>query len=253
MSRQDAKDAKKIRGFSWRSSLRSWRLGEICFLFLFSCACPGAPPAQPLTGFPYQDETLRYRINWPTGVSLGEGKMQARRIDGGRWQFELKLDASIPGITVTDSYRSVTTAELCSVEFERDSVHGPRKSRETVTFDQDKRTARRTTKGGGSSDLSVPACAKDALAFLYFTRWEMGQGRVPPAGKIVYGGPYDIKLDYTGPQSIKEAVSDRLGATVRGPSSNVDFELLFARDPARTPLLIRAPFALGTFSLELAR
>src|SRR5262245_20595003 len=178
--------------------------------------------------------------------------MQARRIGGGRWDFELTLDASIPGVSITDQYHSVATAELCSVEFRRDSIHGPRKSRETVTFAQDKQTAHRVTTGGGSSDFSVPACARDALAFLYFTRWEMGQGRVPPAAKIVFGGPYDIKLVYTGEQQIGEAVTDRLAATVRGPSSLVDFELMFARDPARTPLVIRAPFALGTFSLELA-
>src|SRR5262249_23050359 len=225
-----------------------------CYLLILSCsACLAEPPGQPLTGFPFQDETLRFRINWPTGVSLGEGRMQARRIEGGGWDFELSLDASVPGIIVTDRYHSVATAELCSVEFKRDSVHGPRKSREAVTFAQDKQTAHRTTVGGGSSDFSVPPCARDALTFLYFTRWEMGQGRVPPAGKVVFGGPYDIKLVYTGEQPVKDAVTDRLAATVRGPSSNVDFDVLFARDPARTPLVIRAPFALGVFSLELAR
>ena len=31
------------------------------------------------------------------------------------------------------------------------------------------------------------------------------------------------------------------------------FDLLFARDPARTPVLIRVPLSLGTFSLELMR
>jgi hypothetical protein len=222
-------------------------------ILLLSFDCFAAPPGQTLTGFPFQDETLRYRVNWPTGVSLGEGRMQARRIEGGRWQFELTLDASLPGVTVTDRYRSVATAELCSVEFERDSVHGPRKSRETVTFAQDKNTARRATNGGGSSEYSVPSCAKDALTFLYFTRWEMGQGRVPPAGKIAFGGPYDIRLKYNGEQSEKGAVTDKLGANIRGPSSNVDFDLLFARDAARTPVSIRAPLALGTFSLELTR
>src|SRR6185295_1868425 len=112
-----------------------------------------APPAQPLTGFPFQDETLRFRVNWPTGASLGEARMQARRIEGGRWQFELNLDASVPGIAVTDRYRAVATAQLCSVEFERDSAHGGRKSRETVTFDQEKNKALRATKGGGSSEV----------------------------------------------------------------------------------------------------
>jgi hypothetical protein len=228
-------------------------LKKLTLLVLFFSACMAAPAATPLTGFPFQDESLRFRVNWPTGVSLGEGRMQARRIESGRWQFELTLDASVPGITVKDRYRSVATADLCSVEFEREAVHGSKKSHETVTFAQDKSTARRSTSGGGSSEFSVPACARDALTFLYFTRWEMGQGRVPPAGKLVYGGPYDIRLQYTGEQSEKGALADRLGANVRGPSSNVDFELLFARDAARTPVLIRAPFALGTFSLELTR
>jgi len=212
-----------------------------------------APPAAQLTGFPFQDETLRFRVNWPSGVSLGEARMQARRIEAGRWQFELTLDASVPGITVTDRYRAVATSQLCSVEFERDSAHGARKSRETVTFTQDKNTARRATTGGGSSELSVPPCARDALTFLYFTRWEMGQGRVPPAGKVIFGGPYDIRLLYTGAQSEKGSIADRLAANVRGPSSNVDFEMLFARDAARTPVMIRAPLALGTFSLEPMR
>jgi hypothetical protein len=229
---------------------------RMCPRFVAILACLSvsfaAPPAA-LTGFPFQDETLRFRVNWPTGISLGEARMQASRIEGGRWQFEFTLDASVPGITVTDRYRAVATAELCSVEFERDSSHGARKSRETVTFAQDKNTARRATKSGGSSELSVPPCARDALTFLYFTRWEMGQGRVPPAGKIIFGGPYDIRLLYTGEQSEKGSVADRLAATVRGPSSNVDFEFLFARDAARSPVMIRAPLALGTFSMEPMR
>jgi Protein of unknown function (DUF3108) len=223
----------------------------VALLFLLASASLAETPGQPPAGFPFQDETLRFRVNWPSGVSLGEGRMQARRIEGGRWEFELTLDASVPGVTVTDRYRAVATADLCSVEFERDSVHGSKKSRETVKFAQD--TAHRATNGGGSSDFSVPACAKDALTFLYFTRREMGQGRVPPAGPIVFGGPYDIRLEYTGEEVVKGAVTDRLATTVRGPSSNVSFELLFARDAARTPVLTRTPLPLGTFSLELAR
>jgi hypothetical protein len=209
--------------------------------------------AEPLTGFPFQDEALRYRVSWPSALSLGEARMKARRIDGGRWEFELTLDASVPGITVTDRYRSIATADLCSVEFERETVHGPKKSHEKVTFAQDDRMAHRTTQGGGSSDFSVPSCGRDALTFLYFTRREMGQGRVPPADRIVFGGPYDMRLEYPGPETLKGAVTDKLLAAVRGPSSNLTFDLLFARDPARTPVLIRVPLALGTFSLELTR
>jgi Protein of unknown function (DUF3108) len=219
----------------------------------FSIASWAGTVTQALTGFPFQDETLRFQVKWPTGVSLGEGRMQARRLAGGGWEFDLSLDASIPGFALSDHYKSSATADLCSREFSRESTHGAKKSHESVTFTQEQRTAHRATSGGGASDFTVPACAMDALSYLYFTRREMGQGRVPPAGPIVFGGSYDIRLEYKGEETFKGAVTDRVAATVRGPSSNVNFDVLFARDPARSPVLIRLPLALGTFSLELTR
>jgi len=224
----------------------------LAILICFFCQ-PDARPQQPLTGFPFQDETLPFSVNWPTGVSLGQGSMQARRIEGGRWEFSLSLDASVPALTIADRYKSIATADLCSVEFQRESIHGNKKSSETVTFAPDKSSAHRATNGGGSSDFHVPDCAKDALTFLYFPRREMGQGRVPPASTIVVGGPYEIRLEYKGEEPIKSAVSDRLAVSVRGPSSNVSLDLLLARDPARSPLSTRMPLPLGTFSLELSR
>jgi hypothetical protein len=220
---------------------------------LFSIASWAETTAPPLTGFPFQDETLRFQVKWPTGVVLGEGRMQARRVAGGRWEFELSLDASIPGFVLADHYKSAATADLCSLEFARESAHGARKSHESVTFTQEERTAHRATSGGGATDFTVPACAMDALSYLYFTRREMGQGRVPPAGPIVFGGPYEIRLEYKGEEKFKGAVTDLVAASVHGPSSTVTFDLLFARDPARSPVLIRLPLALGTFSLELTR
>ena len=230
-----------------------WNPAPLVGLIILSCLASAAE-TPPLTGFPFQDETLRYRVTWPGGAGLGEGRMKAHKIEGGRWEFELTLDASLPVITVQDRYLSIATADLCSVSFERESAHGARKAHETITFAQDDRKAHRATSGGGgSSDISMPACARDALAFLYFTRREMGQGRVPPVDKIVYGGPYDIQLQYPGPETLKGAATDRLISAVRGPASNVSFDLLFARDAARTPVLIRVPLSLGTFSLELTR
>ena len=45
--------------------------------------------------------------------------------------------------------------------------------------------------------------------------------------------------------------ADQVNCAIRGPMSDVHVEILFARDAARTPLIVRYPFALGTFSLEL--
>ena len=40
-------------------------------------------PATDLTGFPFQNETLRYNVNWPSGLSLGEAVFTAHKTDDG--------------------------------------------------------------------------------------------------------------------------------------------------------------------------
>ena len=86
---------------------------------------------------------------------------------------------------------------------------------------------------------------------------ELGQGRLPPAGKIFFGGPYQVRMDYTGAQDIpvarKPTVTDHVNVSVKGPASDFKFEIFYARDAARTPLLVKIPVAVGTISLELAR
>ena len=48
-------------------------------------------------------------------------------------------------------------------------------------------------------------------------------------------------------------VTDKVTCTVKGPASRFDFEMYFARDPARTPLLVNIPLPLGSISMELVR
>ena len=111
--------------------------------------------------------------------------------------------------------------------------------------------------GGGKTDFDISTCARDALAFEYFARKELGQGRVPPANKVYFGPGYQVRMEYTGSMNItignKPAVTDHLNVSVKGPVSNFTFEAFYARDAARTPLLIKIPVAVGTISLELVR
>ena len=51
----------------------------------------------------------------------------------------------------------------------------------------------------------------------------------------------------------KTTVTDHVVVSVKGPKADFNFEIFFARDAARTPLLIRLPLSLGTFSMELVR
>jgi uncharacterized protein DUF3108 len=229
----------------------------VSLVFLASLAFHGGgllTPASAESGFPYQEESLLYTVNWPGGASLGEGRLSARRdsMHDGRWEFKLSLDASIPGFVITDQFRSVAES-FCSVQFEKDSVHGPRKSKEETSFDRATGIAKRSTRDGGASEIETGTCARDALAFLYFARRELSQGRVPPPGTVFFGGPYQIRMEYKGVETLPSGPADKVAATVKGAASANSFEILFARDAARTPLAFRVPFAIGTFSMELVR
>jgi Protein of unknown function (DUF3108) len=218
-------------------------------------ACPLLAAGTPPVGFPFSDEALTYSIVWPSGLSLGEGKLSATH-SGPNWTFELALDAAVPGYTVKDTYRSTATVNLCSSEFERQTIHGVKKVSEKTTFSGG--TAVRKTVGGGQSEIAVPACAHDALTFLFMARRELGQGKVPQPEKILFGGAYQLQLQYTGAQNVPignvPTQADRVFCTVTvRETQKYEFEVFFARDAARTPLLIRVPFALGAISMELVR
>jgi Protein of unknown function (DUF3108) len=225
-------------------------------LLLPALGAPVRPADQ--GAFPLQDESLHYTVNWPSGLSLGEATLTAHRT-AGEWDFELTLDAGVPGLRIADRFHSVTRPDLCSVQLNRDISQGARKSSEKTVFDYQNGVAQRTSlNGGGTSEVPMAThCAYDALAFLYEARRVLGQGSVPPPHQVYLGPAYSIGLEYTGQQTIavagKPAVSDHVAVSVKGPASSSNFEIFFARDAARTPLVARIPSSLGTISLELSR
>ena len=217
-------------------------------------------PRQPSTSSgttPFaRGEVLNYAVNWPSGLSLGEAQFKAGGGEPG-WDFEFSLDASLPGLEIKDRYRGTADAQFCSSRLEKETAHGPRKGRETVTYDQHNHQVVRQTDKGGKSEFAMPACLKDGLTFLYFLRRELANGRVPPPQATNLGAQYQVTATYSGSSQLDIAgareQADRVVVSYRGPASSQSFEIFFARDPARTPLVIRVPFALGTFALELVR
>jgi len=215
------------------------------------------PAAQSKPAPPFAGETLRYAVNWPSGLGIGEAAMEASR-SGDRWSFAFSLDASVPGFAASDSYQSLASAGFCSLRLEKQFTHGKRKGAERTTFDPESGTAtRETLNGGGKSEFSIGSCPRDALAFLYYLRRELADGRVPAAQDVYFGAVYRVRVSFTGRQTIsvndQPAESDRVLASIKGPASDSSVELFFARDAARTPLMFRVPFKAGTFSLELVR
>jgi hypothetical protein len=216
-------------------------------------------------------ETLHYNINWQSGLPLGEATLKASKSapatsseapdsgDGGKWSFELMLDAAVPGVTMRDQYRSKADAKFCSSQLDREVVRGQKKSTEKETFDQSKKQVKRESPGGGHSEMTAPECAHDALAFLQFVRQELAAGRLVQSQPVFFGAKYDVQVQYIGTESVKLAKNDnkpveadKVRTSIRGPKADYTIEILFSHDAARTPLLARLPLALGTFTVELA-
>jgi hypothetical protein len=208
-----------------------------------------------------EDETFHYTVNWPSGLSLGEARLRSLKLPPadetpGRWEFDLTLDAAIPSFQVEDHFRSVATPDLCSIEFEKDLRHGKRKANELTTFHHEDQVAvRQTLGGGGKSEIPVPACPKDGLTFLHHVRRELSRGRVPPTQTILFGAPYEVRMEFLGRQLLRLGTetmqTDRLRVSVRGKVADVSFEMYFAVDESRRPVMVRLPLEMGTFSMEL--
>lgn len=217
---------------------------------------PVKPPAAAKGALPSQEE-LRYNVNWPSGLSLGEAQMAASKKDNA-WSLTFSIEASVPGFQVLDMFRSSAfSGLLCSQEFERDLTHGRRKSREKTTFDGQRGVAvRETIPNGGKSEIETGSCARDALAYLYYLRQELGQGRIPSPQTVYFGSAYRVRLEYSGTQQVRVGESrveaDRVLASIKGPKSDFTVEVYFSRDGARTPVQVKVPLPLGTFSLDLA-
>jgi hypothetical protein len=249
-------NAEARRGGGNAENSSSFLSPRLCVKILLSALLITSAHAQ--SGFPFTGEVLKYSVNWPSGLSLGEATFSAQHPSSTGWEFDLTVNAAIPGFTLTDHFKASATADLCSTQFERDVSNGGKKTTEKTTFDQKEGSAHRITtlpKDGGESKFSIPSCARDALTYIYYGRRELGQGRVPQAQTVYYGAPYAVKMDYTGAQNItvagKSTVTDHLVVTVKGPKSDFNFEVFYARDAARTPMAIRIPLPVGNLSIEL--
>jgi hypothetical protein len=221
-------------------------------------ACLMAPAAAGSeTTVPFSSgEQLVYEITWPSGLSLGEVEFRAQSITNG-WEFKSRITATLPNFEVRDEYSAQADAELCSLELEKDVVHGSKRVQESVVFDQKNHRGFRKTKDGGESEFDVPPCVRDGLTFLYLLRSEIGRGRIPPPDDLNFGAQYQVSMTYAETRELEVAgemvKSDRILVDLTGPSSQHSFEVFFGQDSARTPLLIRVPFELGTFSLRLVK
>ena len=229
--------------------VRIWRLAALAAAVAVF-ALPALSQAPPFV----HQESLVYEITWPSGLSLGEAQFTAMK-DGEGWSFEAVINAALPTMNIDDEYRSRTDGELCSKELIKKVRHGEKKLDESVAYDQKKLKARRSVAGAKLEEVDIPPCGRDGLAFLYYLRSELAAGRVPPPDDLNFGPQYQVVVSYAESIEVEGAgqrsMADRMLVDLTGPNSQRSFEIFVGKDQARTPLLMRIPFDLGTFSLKL--
>lgn len=220
-------------------------------------AAPVAPELKPdPVKSAAKSETLRFNVNWPTGLSLGEGQLTSTQ-SGNGWSFSFNVDAAIPAFRVSESATSTASGDLCSLELTRTGTRGKRQLEETTRFDHSALSGTRTTgKGGGKTEFRVAACPRDALTYIQYIRRELAAGRLPAPQTVYFGAGYQTRVQYVGTQQIRsgsESVeADKLLAVIKGPATDLTVEIFFARNAARTPLLAQIPVSIGKFAVEFA-
>jgi hypothetical protein len=64
-----------------------------------------------------------------------------------------------------------------------------------------------------------------------------------------------VRLEYLGNTPVRlgnqQIDADRFRTSIKGPASDFTVELYFARDTVRTPVMLKIPLSLATFSMEL--
>lgn len=220
-------------------------------------AAVNAPPAQtPAKPKPSKTESLKYTLSWPSGLDLGEAILSSAPTDT-LLNFGFQMDLAVAGFSISEAVDSRANPEYCSSLLYKRGTRGTRKVDERTEFDQARMTAVRKTEGGGRTELSTQACAKDALTFVFFLRRELAAGRLPAQQKVYYGGAYNVSVKFAGTEQMKVGEEskevEKITATVKGPASDITADLFFVKDAMRTPALIRVPLKVGEFKLELIR
>jgi hypothetical protein len=199
-------------------------------------------------------EKLVYRLLWPSGIPLGEAVFEVSRQDK-ELHFDVTLDARLPQYSIRYHFSSVATQEgLCSLRYQQTMKDGPRSTEETIEFDQAAHQARRT--GGRQPGASeIPACARDPLTFIYYTRSRLAAGQPAESGSVHLGRNLSVQLAASGAETVRvigtPRPAEKLRVSIPRGNSQRTVEVWFAPDATRTPLRITVPTSLAEFRAEL--
>ena len=229
-------------------------------LIFWACAValsPGVAAAEnraaPAPASP-EEESLTYRLLWPSGVTLGEAVLRSS-FSGEELHLQLTVEAGLPQYNISHSSSSVATREgICSLRFEAETSEGKKTSAEAIEFDQTAHWAQRTLENQTTS-ASIPECARDPLAFLYYFRSQLAAGTTLDSGTFHFGANYSVQIKAAGPETVeaggRQWSSRKYVVTYRGPNSGKTFELWISTESSRKPVRVQVSYPLAVFSAEI--
>ena len=93
------------------------------------------------------------------------------------------------------------------------------------------------------------------MAYMYFARRELGQGRVAPAQRVFFGSAFSVRMEYTGAQTItpNENRGNRPPGGLRKGAEIHFGSRCSSRAMRRAPRSSSASRWLGSFSMDLVR
>lgn len=203
-------------------------------------------------------ERLIFNLLWPSGITLGEAVLEASGTDQGI-RLEATVAADLPQYRIAYTFTSLIDEQLCSIRFSETLREGKNARETSFEFDQRNHLVRRT-RAGQTTESPIPACARDPLALLYHFRKQLAFNQLPvgtleAVGAFHLGEDYSVRYEPITPETVKLGTKqwegDRFLVTARGSDGDHSFEMWVRPDTSRTPVAIRVPFSLATFSAEL--
>jgi Protein of unknown function (DUF3108) len=203
-------------------------------------------------------ERLTFNLLWPSGLDLGEAFLEASKA-GQEIHLKATVAAELPQHRIGYTLDSITDEQFCSVRASETLQEGADMRETSYEFDQEQHVVRRS-RDGETTEHPIPPCARDPLALLYHFRRQLALGQVPigtpeAVGAFFLDGDYSVRYEAITPETVgpgsNQWEGDRFFITAGGADGEHRFEMWVRPDNLRTPVAIRIPFPLATFTAEL--
>lgn len=204
--------------------------------------------------FPWPDgEKLLAEILWPSGVSMGEATLEARSLQD-RIHLTAHVEVALPQGRLLYRYSSTATAGLCSLEFRRSSQRSGKFWEEITRFDPETGMAS-VTRDGHTREAASGKCPRDPLTYLYYYRAQAAAGKRPTTETLFLNGALPLRIESNRRESVKvnriERQGERYRITFPSAAGEGNVEIWLDGATRQTPIAVRLPLPLATFSAEL--